>query len=76
MARDNFQRENLKRGLINISDEDLILISDLDEIPNLNNYRYKNKISIFKHKMFCYKLNLEYPDFYWIGTKICKKNSF
>ena len=23
--------------------------------------------------MFCYKLNLEYPDFYWIGTKICKK---
>ena len=73
MARDNFQRENLKRGLLDISDEDLILISDLDEIPNLNNYKYKNKISIFKHKMFCYKLNLEYPDFYWIGTKICKK---
>ena len=36
MARDNFQRENLKRGLLDISDEDLILISDLDEIPNLD----------------------------------------
>ena len=73
MARDYFQRENLSRGIKEANDDDLILISDLDEIPNLNNYRYKNKISIFKHKMFCYKLNLEYPDFYWIGTKICKK---
>ena len=35
MARDIF-KENLKRGFSNISDEDLILISDLDEIPNLD----------------------------------------
>ena len=73
LLRENFQRNFLINGIKDISDEDLILISDLDEIPNLNNYKYKNKISIFKHKMFCYKLNLEYPDFYWIGTKICKK---
>ena len=73
LLRENFQRNFLINGIKDSSDEDLILISDLDEIPNLNNYRYKNKISIFKHKMFCYKLNLEYPDFYWIGTKICKK---
>ena len=30
MARDYFQRENLSRGLKNVSPEDLILISDLD----------------------------------------------
>ena len=74
LKRENFQRNFLLNGIKEFNDEDLILISDLDEIPNLNNYKYKNKISIFKHKMFCYKLNLEYPDFYWIGTKICKKN--
>ena len=73
LLRENFQRNFLMNGIMDISDEDLILISDLDEIPNLNNYKYKNKISIFKHKMYCYKLNLEYPDFNWIGSKICKK---
>ena len=35
MARDYFQRENFKKILMNYNDEDLILISDLDEIPNL-----------------------------------------
>ena len=37
MSRDYFQRENLQLGLKNISEEDLVLISDLDEIPNLEN---------------------------------------
>ena len=36
MARDYFQRENLARGIKEAVDNDLILISDLDEIPNLN----------------------------------------
>ena len=35
MARDYFQRENLGKGLDAQRDDDLILISDLDEIPNL-----------------------------------------
>ena len=35
MARDYFQRENLSRGLTDAMDDDLILIRDLDEIPNL-----------------------------------------
>ena len=50
LLRENFQRNFLMNENKDISDEDLILISDLDEIPNLNNYRYKNKISIFKHR--------------------------
>ena len=54
-------------------DDDLILISDLDEVPNLEQFRYKNKINIFCQKMFYYKLNLIYPNFVWHGTKACKK---
>ena len=75
MARDYFQRENLNRGLKNLIDNDLIIISDLDEIPNLDNVDFekvKNNIVIFQQKMFYYKLNLLYEDFIWAGSKAVK----
>ena len=78
MARDYFQRESLKRGLVETSDDDLILISDLDEIPNLKNLEFskiKNNIIIFEQKMFYYKLNLYYKNFKWFGTKGTKKKN-
>ena len=78
-ARDNYQRNNLNRGLKNIDDEDIIIISDLDEIPNLEGVNFKNikeKINIFKQKMFYYKLNLYIEDFVWHGSKACKKKYF
>ena len=73
LYRENAQRNYLSNKLEKFYDEDLIMINDLDEIPNLENFKYKNKITIFKQKMFYYKLNLLYPNFSWIGTKICKK---
>ena len=79
MARDYFQRENLARGINEASDDDLILISDLDEIPNLNQVNFtniKNNIVIFEQKMFYYKLNLCYEDYPWLGTKAVKKKNF
>ena len=79
MARDYFQRENLQRGLKNVSDEDLILISDLDEIPNLDNLEtsnIKNNIIIFEQDMFYYKFNLLYDNFLWQGTKGVKRKNF
>tara|TARA_B100001121_G_scaffold256031_1_gene233752 strand:- start:2490 stop:3359 length:870 start_codon:yes stop_codon:yes gene_type:complete len=79
MARDYFQRENLKKGLSDLEDEDLILISDLDEIPNLhslNNAKIKNNIIIFQQKMFYYKLNLLYENFVWAGSKGVKFKNF
>ena len=79
MARDYFQRENLNRGLSSSHEEDLILISDLDEIPNLASLDFskiKNEIIIFEQKMFYYKLNLHYKEFNWIGTKAVRKKNF
>ena len=75
MSRDYYQREMLHKGLENASKEDLVLISDLDEIPNLNEFNFhevKNNIIIFNQKMFYYKLNLYYKDFIWQGTKAIK----
>jgi beta-1,4-mannosyl-glycoprotein beta-1,4-N-acetylglucosaminyltransferase len=60
-ARDQFQRNCISRGLLDANDNDLILISDLDEIPNLFNLKNsleKSKIVFFRQKYFRYKLNL------------------
>ena len=78
MARDYFQRENLSRGIEEALNDDLILISDLDEIPDLNKMdlsKINNKIIIFEQKMFYYKLNLFYQDYTWLGTKAVKKKN-
>ena len=79
MARDYFQRESLSRGLKDAIEDDLIIISDLDEIPNLNKLSFNqinNNIIIFEQKMFYYKLNLFYEDFSWQGSKAVKKKNF
>ena len=79
MARDYFQRETLKKGLNDLEKDDLIIISDLDEIPNLDNLKVdeiKNNIVIFQQKMFYYKLNLLYDHFIWAGSKAVKYKNF
>ena len=75
-VRENGQRNFISKGLKEADNEDLILISDLDEIPNLENIELDNikeKLIFFKQKMFYYKFNLKLPDFQWTGTKACKK---
>ena len=57
-------------------DNDLIILSDNDEIPNLgsNQFKSSNKdIFIFKQLFFYFKFNLLYDRMFWIGTKACKK---
>ena len=79
MIRDYFQRENLIKGLKESQTDDLIMISDLDEIPNLSRLDFskiKDKIIFFEQKMFYYKLNLLYKEFKWYGTKAIKKKNF
>jgi beta-1,4-mannosyl-glycoprotein beta-1,4-N-acetylglucosaminyltransferase len=77
-ARDNYQRNRLAEGISKASDNDIVIVSDLDEIPNLKNLNFdkiNNKIIQFRQKMFYYKLNLYYPDFEWFGSKACRKKN-
>ena len=63
-------------GIDEASENDLILISDNDEIPNLNSSQFKNSknnIIIFKQLFFYFKFNLLYDYVPWFGTKGCKK---
>jgi|TARA_B100001063_G_C16673528_1_gene507747 beta-1,4-mannosyl-glycoprotein beta-1,4-N-acetylglucosaminyltransferase len=71
------QRNFLINGLENAHPDDLIILSDSDEIPDLTKLKdiNKNKKFIaFSQKMFMYKINLQNLDeSNWIGSKITKK---
>tara|TARA_B100001248_G_C27279504_1_gene406975 strand:- start:34 stop:906 length:873 start_codon:yes stop_codon:yes gene_type:complete len=76
--RENFQRNQISRGLSKANDDDLIMISDVDEIPklkDLNVAKVKNKIVIFVQNIFYYKLNRYLEGFKWYGTKACMKKN-
>jgi beta-1,4-mannosyl-glycoprotein beta-1,4-N-acetylglucosaminyltransferase len=89
-VRENYHRNCISRGLTKVSEQDLIMISDVDEIPNLTNlstFNSKNKLAFFRQKFFQYKFNTCIPcspiqktlfksDFIeWIGTGICLKKN-
>ena len=74
--REVYQINEVNKGLIDSDANDIIIISDLDEIPNLENLDFKKikkKFIFFKQKMYYYKLNLLYKSFDWYGSKACKK---
>ena len=76
IKRIEFQRNEILRGLRDAGDEDYIIYSDNDEIPNLENINFsqnKSKIILFKQNLYYYKLNLAYPKLDWYGSKSCKK---
>ena len=74
--RENYQRDFIVNGLKNAEDEDFIIISDIDEIPDLSNISSikEYKFSVFEQKMFYYKINLQNKTSpFWYGSRICKK---
>jgi len=75
IARIRDQRNFLMKALKNYSPEDYIIYSDNDEIPNLEFFDFdknKNKIILFKQRLFYYKFNLLLPKVDWYGSKACK----
>ena len=73
--RENFQRNQILKGLTEANEEDWIIISDLDEIPNLSKINLQNtkdKLIFFNQHMMYYKFNLKLNDYIWVGSKACK----
>ena len=75
--RDQHQRNSLTKGYKETKEDDLIMISDIDEIPDPNKiseFKVANKYACFMQKNFQSKINLQnITDQYWMGTKICQK---
>ena len=75
--RENFQRNCIERGLKKSKDEDLIIVSDLDEIPNpqaIKSFNKNKRYAVFKQNHFFYKINLQsQKNPFWFGSRICVK---
>lgn len=69
-GREIYQRESIIMGLINCSDNDMIIISDVDEIPNPVEIPNKiNEVYEFKQDMFYYNLRT-LKEKNWSGPKM------
>ena len=69
------QRDFILKHLSIYSQEDYLIHSDNDEIPDLKNFDLKKntkKYVIFNQKMYYYKFNLSLPNLNWFGSKACK----
>ena len=70
------QRNSLMKVLNKADDNDLIILSDVDEIPDLKKLNLFNKknYAVFSQKMFMYKINfLNLNESNWHGSRICLK---
>lgn len=75
ILRIKHQRNYIIKALEEFSINDLVIYSDNDEIPNLENIDLrdvKKKFIIFNQKLFYYKLDLVVPKLSWFGSKACK----
>lgn len=68
--RESYQRNAIMRGLTNAKDEDVVIVSDLDEIPNPDVIKdidcSGDKIYWLRQKMFYYFINyLNVSEPYW-----------
>ena len=73
--RENYNRNYLEKGIKEANENDYIMISDLDEIPKINNYEIfqKKKFTVFEQMLFYYRFNLLNTKTNWYGTRACKK---
>ena len=75
-GRENFQRNFIMNSLDKLNEDDYIMISDLDEIPNFKNLKKieNSKYTVFEQINYSFKFNLKnitFPN--WYGTRLCKK---
>ena len=76
LKRIELSYDYMLHGIKEATEDDLIILSDNDEIPNLSSNQFKSSkmdIIIFKQLFFYYKFNLLYDRMHWFGSKACKK---
>ncbi len=74
---ETFQRESIIKGLVDCSDDDIVVISDVDEIPNpIELYKIKQTEGLsenvfnFYQNMYYYYINM-LKEKNWSGPKVC-----
>lgn len=78
---ERYQRNQIYRGLKYCKDEDIIIVSDLDEIPNpdkfnlLKEYTKNGKVVLFNQKLYKFFLN-GFVHSNWEGSRACSFKLF
>ena len=73
--REMFQRNCILRGLHGAKDDDIVLISDLDEIPRRSLMPASlpdGAILVYLQRLHYYNLNTYAPERPWPGTRACR----
>lgn len=73
--REMTQRNAILRGLADCADDDLVLISDCDEIPRLELIPHAVEdgvIATYIQKLYYYNFNTHAPERPWPGTRVCR----
>jgi beta-1,4-mannosyl-glycoprotein beta-1,4-N-acetylglucosaminyltransferase len=74
--KENFQRNKINDGIFDAAPNDVIIVSDVDEIPILKNIDFSkinNQVFAFSQINSIYKLNLYREQVEWTGSKLCLK---
>lgn len=72
-SREKHQRNCIKDGLADVPDDSIVMISDVDEIPDMRRLRYErlpHAIAAIHMHMFEYSLHYYFTDEPWIGTVV------
>lgn len=75
---ENDQRNYIQNAIINCEDDDIIILSDIDEIPKLDKLNFSkinDEIVHFNQKYCYYKFNLFNPHQSWFGSRLIKKKN-
>ena len=77
---ERYQREMISKGLKDCKPDDVIMVSDVDEIPNpaaIRKYADAPGVKVFHQRMYYYFMNCinatNDKEFKWHGTVMCKK---
>lgn len=73
--RENFQRNCITRGLDEFKDDDIVMVSDVDEIPNRTALRLPPDVKMCSYNMIAFQYNFNYIQELepWYGTVIATK---
>lgn len=80
-TREYFQRNAIARGLGGAAGDDIIILSDADEIPRAaiienirDNALAQGAVTFLEQDQFCFRLNLKADNFTWLkGTRLIEK---
>ena len=74
-TREYFQRNCIARGLLEFQDDDIVMVSDVDEIPNRTALRLPPDMKMCSYNMIAFQYNFNYIQELepWFGTVITTK---